>query len=178
MDKRKTYLAVKSRAYQSVVGLFTEKPNLKNDVLEFASKKYSKDALIELAFLWDRESGFEHGSMGCYRFHVILNLSALDRGEEENALMIAVSHVPQTDNGYDWNVDELHVHPAEPFKHRPYDCYWFMKFLGNLQNRSYLERTIRSLIKTTDGQREPAFVERLEIASEKRRRKLIAKERI
>ncbi len=158
---KKDYPRLKSVAYQAIKALFNKDTELRKSLEKIATTNYSRGGcpvpMIELAFLPGWESGWENGSKGCYRFHLILNFKYLKRRDKTNSLYLTVSHVPMTDNGHDWNVQEIDKHSAEPFKYRPDECNEFLKFLKHMQDEKYLRELFSNVI-TSDGDYKPEFV--------------------
>lgn len=181
MYSESNYKIVKAAAYDALKTILEEDAELKTLVQTYADNNVREGAsevpLIELAFLWDKETGWQQDSKGCFRFHLVLNMDAYNAGDPSHTLKLIVSHVPMTDNGYDWDADEVHTHPADPATHRAYDCNQFIAFMCQLTEHGTLRRHLTQVIESR-GTYKPLFIKRLERRSHARKRKLLRKQEV
>ncbi|MCC7469646.1 MAG: hypothetical protein IT284_00690 [Bacteroidetes bacterium] len=170
----KDYLPLKKQVFHNLKLLLKSKPNLRDDVqlLANANQKTAgaTSPFIFLANLYDTETGFEHGSEGYFYFKLILDMDHLKRSNEHLAVCLYLSHVPQTDNGYNWETVEIHVHKMKPFIHRSHECNAFLAFMNRLRHPNDLEKFLRRMVKDKEGIYQPGFIKKLEALGELRKK--------
>lgn len=174
MYTSENYPSLKKHLFHTLKNLLKDKPYLRDDLQLLANGDQkivgATSPFIFLAYLYDIESGFEYGSKGCFNFKIILDMDHLKISNEHLAVGLYVSHVPQTDNGYDWETAEIHIHKKNPFVYRPHECSVFLAFMNRLRDRDYLEKFLKKVVKDKDGLYQPSFIKKLEALGKLRKK--------
>ncbi|MBP6904770.1 MAG: hypothetical protein KBB91_01795 [Candidatus Pacebacteria bacterium] len=112
-DFRKEYLKLKEKACivcKTIFGQNQELVRSFNKVSELDGGSNDK-GIFECALMYgDGDTGH-----GYYRLHLILNMKNYELKKYEDIVYIAVSYVPAPDNGYSWEVDEIHQRDMSNF---------------------------------------------------------------
>ncbi|MDQ5952889.1 MAG: hypothetical protein QG551_117 [Patescibacteria group bacterium] len=149
MYTKDQYLGIRSKLSSTVERLLTLNKDLYKRLANL-----DKDNLVELAMFW----GESEDRGGCYRFHLMLNLK---KGLSGKFVYLYVTHVPQTDSGYEWEGEEIHVHPKKPFFEQPLLSHSFLDFMVGISKKYELEKLLNDIVES-EGLYEPPFVKRLE----------------